>query len=151
MEKKGKPENLKPVRTKEEARERGRQGGIKSGIARNEAKTAKEILGILNDLPASGNNKDKMAMLGIPDELQTQKTMRIVALHQKALTGDAQAQRLVLEIEGEAPSQKLDVEVKGNEAQAELREYMTLLKQGGKQVESVSNNLDAENESRPKG
>jgi hypothetical protein len=32
------PENLKPVKTKKEARERGRNGGIKSGIAKREKK-----------------------------------------------------------------------------------------------------------------
>lgn len=37
-------ENLKPVRTKEEAREIGRRGGIASGIARRERKTMKMVL-----------------------------------------------------------------------------------------------------------
>ena len=32
------PENLQPVKTKKEARERGRNGGIKSGIAKREKK-----------------------------------------------------------------------------------------------------------------
>lgn len=36
--------NLKPVRTKKEARERGKQGGIKSGEARRKRKTLKEEL-----------------------------------------------------------------------------------------------------------
>ena len=36
--------NLKPVRTKEEARKRGRQGGIKSGIVRAQRKTLREEL-----------------------------------------------------------------------------------------------------------
>lgn len=35
--------NLKPVQTKEEARERGRQGGIKSGEVRRERKRLKEL------------------------------------------------------------------------------------------------------------
>lgn len=37
-------ENLKPIRTENEAREKGRNGGIKSGIKRRERKTMKEIL-----------------------------------------------------------------------------------------------------------
>ena len=36
--------NLKPVRTKKEARERGKRGGIKSGEARRKRKTLKEEL-----------------------------------------------------------------------------------------------------------
>jgi len=101
----------KPPLTRDEAMKIGKKGGEASAKARAGAKTAKGILSILNELPASGNNKDKLAILGIPDEMQTQKTMRIVALHQKALTGDAQAQRLVLEIDGEAPAQTLSLEM----------------------------------------
>ena len=37
-------ENLKPIRSKSEAREKGRKGGIKSGIKRRERKTMRETL-----------------------------------------------------------------------------------------------------------
>lgn len=37
-------ENLKPVSTKEQARERGRQGGLKSALAKKEAKAFKAII-----------------------------------------------------------------------------------------------------------
>ena len=37
-------ENLRPVQTKEEARERGRRGGIKSGQVRRQRKTIAETL-----------------------------------------------------------------------------------------------------------
>ena len=37
-------ENLRPVQTKEEARKRGRNGGIKSGEARREKKLFKEAI-----------------------------------------------------------------------------------------------------------
>lgn len=44
-------QNLQPVRTKEEARERGRNGGIKSGQARREKKLLSEFYGeVLADL-----------------------------------------------------------------------------------------------------
>lgn len=39
--------NLKPVRSKEEAREKGRKGGIASGKARRERKTLKDELLLL--------------------------------------------------------------------------------------------------------
>jgi glyoxylate utilization-related uncharacterized protein len=39
-----KNDNLKPVRSKKEARERGRKGGIASGEKRRELKTIKEML-----------------------------------------------------------------------------------------------------------
>ena len=37
-------QNLKPIRTESEAREKGRNGGIASGIARREKKTIQKIL-----------------------------------------------------------------------------------------------------------
>ena len=37
-------QNLKPIRTASEAREKGRNGGIASGIARREKKTVQKIL-----------------------------------------------------------------------------------------------------------
>lgn len=42
-------QNLKPVKSKKEARERGKIGGINSGIAKRKAKTMKETLLLLLD------------------------------------------------------------------------------------------------------
>ena len=42
-------QNLKPIRTESEAREKGRNGGIASGQARREKKTIKKILADLLD------------------------------------------------------------------------------------------------------
>lgn len=44
MPRTGKPENLKPVRTKEEARKRGKNGGIASGKARREKRLMSSIM-----------------------------------------------------------------------------------------------------------
>lgn len=41
--------NLKPVKTKSEARERGRNGGIASGQARREKRTIQQILKTITD------------------------------------------------------------------------------------------------------
>jgi hypothetical protein len=43
------PQNLKPARTKSEARERGRNGGIKSGESRRKKKTMRERAQLLLD------------------------------------------------------------------------------------------------------
>lgn len=43
--------DLRPVRTKEEAKKRGRNGGIASGKARREKKTIREAFALLKDLP----------------------------------------------------------------------------------------------------
>ena len=48
-------QNLKPIRTASEAREKGRNGGIASGIARREKKTVQKILGDFLDLGITQN------------------------------------------------------------------------------------------------
>lgn len=54
----GSPQNMRPVKTKEEAKERGRNGGIASGIARREKKILTEIiLRKLAEKSASGQTR----------------------------------------------------------------------------------------------
>lgn len=48
-------QNLKPIRTESEARKKGRNGGIASGIARREKKTVQKILGDFLDLGITQN------------------------------------------------------------------------------------------------
>ena len=48
-------QNLKPIRTASEAREKGRNGGIASGVARREKKTVQKILGDFLDLGITQN------------------------------------------------------------------------------------------------
>lgn len=60
------PQNLQPVKTKEEARERGRAGGIASGKAKRERKTMRQLaleLGdVAIDLQLPGGKKKKSTM-----------------------------------------------------------------------------------------
>jgi hypothetical protein len=83
-------QNLKPVRTKKEARERGRAGGIKSGQVRAERKTFKEEL------------------LTLLREKDTQKNIS-VALVLKALDGDIKAFEVLRDTVGEKPTDKIDM------------------------------------------
>ena len=48
-------QNLRPIRTESEARKKGRNGGIASGIARREKKTVQKILGDVLDLGITQN------------------------------------------------------------------------------------------------
>lgn len=60
------PQNLQPVKTKEEARERGRAGGIASGKAKRARKTMRQLALELGDLPIDltlpGGKKKKSTM-----------------------------------------------------------------------------------------
>ena len=51
--------DLKPVRTKEEAKVRGRNGGIKSGEVRRAKKTMRETAKALMSMEVVGNNNKK--------------------------------------------------------------------------------------------
>lgn len=81
--------NLKPVKTKEEARERGRAGGIASGKARRERKTLKEELLLLL---SKGDTQEKISL----------------ALLQKAMNGDTKAFEVIRDSIGEKPIEKVE-------------------------------------------
>lgn len=84
--------NLKPVRTKSEARKRGRLGGIKSGEKRAERKTLKEELLLLL---SQGDTQSKMSL----------------ALIQKAMNGDTKAFEVIRDSIGEKPVDKVQANV----------------------------------------
>ena len=81
--------NLKPVRTKKEARERGKNGGIKSGEIRRERKTLKDELLLLL---SSGDTQNKVSL----------------ALIEKALSGDTKAFEVIRDTIGEKATEKVE-------------------------------------------
>ena len=81
-------ENLRPVSSKEEARERGRKGGLASGEARRKRKTLKEEL------------------LLTLSEGETQQSVTL-ALIEKAMSGDTKAFEVIRDTIGEKPVDKV--------------------------------------------
>ena len=81
-------ENLRPVLSKEEARERGRKGGLASGEARRKRKTLKEEL-----------------LLMLSDG-ETQQSVTL-ALIEKAMSGDTKAFEVIRDTIGEKPVDKV--------------------------------------------
>lgn len=81
--------NLKPVKTKKEARERGRAGGIKSGEVRKARKTFKEELLLLL---SQGKTQEKLSL----------------ALIEKAMNGDTKAFEVIRDSIGEKPTDKVE-------------------------------------------
>lgn len=82
--------NLKPVRTKSEAREKGKKGGIKSGEKRRERKALKEELLLLL---STGDTQKKLS----------------VALIDKAMCGDVKAFEVIRDTIGEKPTDKQEI------------------------------------------
>lgn len=108
----------KPAPTSEQAKKAGSKGGKASAEKRAQAKTTREILEFLDALAVTGNNRDKLEAMGIPEDMRTQQTLRIVALHHKAASGDPQANKLLLEIRGEAPASTVNVEMNNDQREA---------------------------------
>lgn len=95
--------DLKPVRTKEEAKARGRNGGIKSGEVRRAKKSMRETAKALMLMEVVGdNNKKNLEAFGIQKGDQNYQTAVVVRLMQKALVeGDTSAIRLIGELTGD--------------------------------------------------
>lgn len=94
----GNEENLNPVRTKEEARERGRNGGIASGKARRAKKELRECLNELLEREYSGS--DGRTMSGA--ELVS------VKLFMKARDGDIRAFEVLRDTVGQKPVERVE-------------------------------------------
>jgi hypothetical protein len=97
--------NLKPVQTKEEARERGRKGGIASGKARRERKTLKEeLLALLSN----GDTQEKISL----------------SLIQQALEGNTKAFEIIRDTVGEKPKEEIEVSRSTDETIKEIDDYL---------------------------
>jgi hypothetical protein len=85
-------QNLRPVKSKSEARERGKKGGIASGKSRQARKTLKEELLLLL---SKGDTQEKLSL----------------AVLQKAINGDTKAFEVIRDTIGEKPTDKQEVKV----------------------------------------
>lgn len=91
-------ENLRPVRSKEEASKKGRLGGVASGKARRKKKQLRECLEILIEREING--------MTTADAIST-------ALVEKALTGDTKAFEIIRDTLGQKPVDKQSTEISG--------------------------------------
>lgn len=99
--KKGTPENLRPPKTKEEARKRGTNGGIKSGVVRRRKKAFKEAAQMLLDMPvAFPNVKEQLKNLGIENDDLTNQMAIVVSMFKEAMAGNVKAAALFVDIVG---------------------------------------------------
>lgn len=117
----GNPENLKPVRTTEEARKRGANGGRKSGEARRRKRDVKSAAKMILNLPCGEDVKNILADMGVDDEDFTNRVAVLARAYAKALKGDVSAARFLFEMAEETPAQKFarqrykDEQTKGEE------------------------------------
>lgn len=107
-------QNLIPVQSEKEARELGRKGGIASGKARREKadfiKTAKALL----NCALSEQNK-KIITSQYPELEDSEinyRTMILLKQMEKALKGDINSAKFMVDTTGEKPKEDIQAEVK---------------------------------------
>lgn len=103
--------NMRPPRTKDEARERGRNGGIASGEARRRKKTMREALEMmLYNTELSEQTKQILQAEGIKNADDFNHQMVITrSLIAKAESGDVQAYNAICAMIGEKPADKVEM------------------------------------------
>lgn len=104
--------NLIPVRSTEEARERGRNGGRASGEARRRKKSLREAAELYLSLPVSDKRAwNKLAKDGVaPEDVDNQMAI-IAGLSIKAAKGDAKAAKVLFELVGDQRGEDDEVKV----------------------------------------
>ena len=100
--------NLKPVRTTEEAKKRGSAGGKKAAENNRKRKQARECMEMILASKVTGDKAKKVLKnMGIKEEDQQNIMLLMTALFQKgASTGDAATIRSILEITGDLQQQE---------------------------------------------
>lgn len=101
--------NLRPVTSTEEARERGKKGGQKSGEVRRQRKKFKETLELLLHLPPGlSDQKEILLALGVDEDDCDNQTLIAISMIQSAAAGDVKAAAWVRDTVGEKPTDKVD-------------------------------------------
>ena len=108
-------ENLKPVKTKSEARTRGRNGGIASGKARREKKMFRETLETLLSMPLNdGTNADIEKIKNFASlkkqNISVQEAI-LIAQIQRAMKGDTRSAEYVRDTIGQRPTENMNMTV----------------------------------------
>ena len=117
--------NLIPMdqRSKSEARELGRNGGIASGVSRRRKRSLKEAADLYLSLPVSDRKMwNKISRRGVdPEDIDNQMAM-IIGLTMAATAGDAKAAKVIVDLLGEdAHSEEASVHPLGSDLVAAVK------------------------------
>lgn len=98
-------DNLKPVRSKKEAKERGRNGGVASGKARRRKRAMQDATRYLLDMPiASESVVNSMKALGFDEMDMTNQMAVIVSVWKEAMGGNIAAASWLRDTSGQNPT-----------------------------------------------
>lgn len=101
--------NLKPIQkgelSSEEAKKRGRAGGVKSGESRRAKRDAKSAVRYLLELAAKGKIADNLKELGFPVNEQTNMAALQARLFTMAMAGNLDAYTTLMRMAGYEPEE----------------------------------------------
>lgn len=101
--------NLKPYKkgdlTSEEAKKRGRAGGVKSGESRRAKRDAKSAIRYLLNLPPTSSIKANLSEMGFPSTEQTNMAALQARLFTMAMGGNLEAYTALMKMAGFEPEE----------------------------------------------
>ncbi len=139
----GNEKNLNPVRSENEAREKGRKGGQASGVSRRRRKSLQETAQLVAKLPLNDIGVNRMKRSGVklddvdPADVVTQLAI-VVGIAGAAAGGDARAARVFedwLENADRHKREQADLEKKRKEIE-KLQAEIEMLKARGQVTET---------------
>ena len=124
-------QNLRPVSSEKEAREKGRKGGLASAESRRRKKSMRESFEALFAMQAPEKyiKAFKKQGMEVPEDLTTEQALTL-SMTAKAIAGDARMASLILDIMGEKHSDKLkerELDIKEKQANDLKSEAITRL------------------------
>lgn len=131
-------ENLKPVRTKSEARERGRNGGKRSGEARRRKADFRKTLNLL--LTAKIDSEEWEPILNALGMECTLESALNMAMIREGLAGNVKAYEAIAKYSGQ--SDKDDEDIRNREADTELKQARKQAVTGENETDEALEKLD---------
>lgn len=132
-------QNLKPVQTKSEARERGRNGGKASGAARRRKADFRRTLNMLLTAEIdSGEWKPVLEALGVECTLESALLMAQI---KEALAGNTKAATFVAKYSGQSP--EADENRRNRDADTELKKARKQAVTGENESDEALDKLDS--------
>lgn len=113
-------EDLIPIRTTEEAKKRGRNGGKKSGEARRKKRELRESLEILLQLPLKPgevtelDNLSDVSKEALKQANLSSQDLITIAMIREATKGNVRAYETIRDQLGQKPIEKTEVKIEGD-------------------------------------
>ena len=132
-------QKLKPVRTKREARERGRNGGKASGAVRRRKADFRRTLNMLLTAEIDSEEwKPVLEALGVECTLESALNMAMI---KEGLSGNVKAYEAIAKYAGQ--SDKSDEDIRNREADTELKQARKQVVTGENETEEALDKLDS--------